>query len=174
MGDKLSTEDLTGRRSDTLEDRARTESDADSAPVRSPLRAEEAPRAANDASTAPRATDGGEAMAPRAADDASTAPRTATDAADDAANEPLLGGEDGTRFERRWHQVQIAFVDEPRAAVEQADELVAELMRHLAETFADERSRLERAWSAGEDVDTEALRVALTRYRSFFQRLLAT
>ena len=65
-------------------------------------------------------------------------------------------------------------MDQPRAAVERADNLVAELMRHLAETFADERHGLEEAWSAGEDVDTENLRVALTRYRSFFQRLLAT
>ena len=68
--------------------------------------------------------------------------------------------------------MQVAFVDEPRTAVEQADNLVAELMRQLAETFADERGRLEAAWTAGEDVDTEQLRVALTRYRSFFQRLL--
>ena len=52
---------------------------------------------------------------------------------------------------------------EPRTAVEQADELVAELMRHLAETFADERSRLESAWSAGEDVDTQVLPLSLTR-----------
>ena len=65
-------------------------------------------------------------------------------------------------------------MDEPRSAVEQADNLVAELMRKLAETFADERGQLEAAWTAGEDVDTEQLRVALTRYRSFFQRLLAT
>jgi hypothetical protein len=166
MGEKLSTEDLTGRRSDTREDdRMQVGSDR-------PMRNDPADeRAADDASLAPREASG--TPEARAADDASIAPQGATEGRE-AANEPLLAGDDGTRFERRWHQVQIAFVDEPRAAVEQADQLVAELMRHLAETFADERSRLETAWSAGEDVDTEALRVALTRYRSFFQRLLAT
>jgi hypothetical protein len=57
--------------------------------------------------------------------------------------------------------------------VEQADQLVAELMRELAESFAQARSSLEAEWDSGEDVSTEELRLALQRYRSFFQRLLA-
>jgi hypothetical protein len=64
-------------------------------------------------------------------------------------------------------------VDEPRHAVEQADSLVAEMMQHLAQLFADERSKLEAQWTRGEDVSTEDLRVALQRYRSFFDRLLS-
>jgi hypothetical protein len=63
-------------------------------------------------------------------------------------------------------------VDEPRRTVEQADELVAEVMKRLAEGFAAERERLEQQWGRGEDVSTEDLRLALQRYRSFFQRLL--
>ncbi len=63
---------------------------------------------------------------------------------------------------------------EPRQTVEQADELVAEVMKRLAEGFATERERLEGQWGRGEDISTEDLRVALQRYRSFFQRLLAT
>jgi hypothetical protein len=65
-------------------------------------------------------------------------------------------------------------VDEPRRTVEQADELVAQVMQRLAESFASERERLEGQWGRGEDVSTEDLRVALQRYRSFFQRLLST
>ena len=111
----------------------------------------------------------------RAAEPEDTARDDATgQRADTGTDEPLLEAGDAQEFETRWHEIQVAFVDEPRAAVERADNLVAELMRHLAETFADERRGLEEAWSAGEDVDTENLRVALTRYRSFFQRLLAT
>jgi len=68
--------------------------------------------------------------------------------------------------------VQTRFVDGPQGAVEEADALVADLMRHLAQSFSDERSNLERQWSAGDDVSTEDLRVAMTRYRSFFDRLL--
>jgi hypothetical protein len=88
--------------------------------------------------------------------------------------EPLLSDEQGDRFEQRWHEIQTSFVDEPREAVEQADTLVAELMQELAAGFSESRSKLEAQWdNEGEDVSTEDLRVALTRYRSFFNRLLS-
>jgi hypothetical protein len=90
------------------------------------------------------------------------------------ATEPLLPPEESDRFEQRWHEIQTSFVDEPRQAVEQADTLVAELMQELASGFSDTRSTLEAQWdNEGEDVSTEDLRVALTRYRSFFNRLLS-
>jgi hypothetical protein len=63
-------------------------------------------------------------------------------------------------------------VDEPRAAVEQADALVGEMMKRLTDVFTQERGRLERQWTRGQEVSTEDLRVALKRYRSFFERLL--
>jgi len=64
------------------------------------------------------------------------------------------------------------FVDEPRRTVEEADKLVAAVMQRLAEGFANERSGLEKQWDSGENVSTEDLRLALQRYRSFFDRLL--
>lgn len=73
----------------------------------------------------------------------------------------------------RWKEIQTAFVDEPRRAVEQADGLVASAMKRLAEVFSEERSGLEKQWDRGDNVSTEDLRVALQRYRSFFDRLLA-
>jgi hypothetical protein len=91
-------------------------------------------------------------------------------AGDDAA--PLLEGAD--EFQTRWEEIQVRFVDEPRGAVEDADALVATVMQRLAEGFASEREGLEAQWGRGEDISTEDLRVALQRYRSFFQRLLAT
>jgi hypothetical protein len=69
--------------------------------------------------------------------------------------------------------VQASFVDEPREAVEQADRLVADLMQRLATEFTQTRTALELQWEHSEDVSTEDLRVAMTRYRSFFGRLLA-
>jgi hypothetical protein len=86
---------------------------------------------------------------------------------------PLFDDADTTRFRDRWHELQTAFVDEPREAVARADELVAELMQQLAKRFNQERSTLEGQWSRGEDVSTEDLRVSLQRYRSFFERLLS-
>jgi hypothetical protein len=73
----------------------------------------------------------------------------------------------------RWMDIQTGFVDEPRQAVQQADGLVAEVMKRLAESFVNERAQLERQWSGGGDVSTEDLRQALRRYRSFFDRLLS-
>ena len=67
----------------------------------------------------------------------------------------------------------MSFLDEPRKAVENADNLVAETMKQLADRFAAERTNLESQWDCGDQVSTEDLRQALQRYRSFFQRLLA-
>jgi hypothetical protein len=85
----------------------------------------------------------------------------------------LLSPDETARFRERWQKIQTGFVDEPRHVVEQADALVAELMQQLAAGFAEAREGLEAQWSSGDEVSTEDLRVALTRYRSFFQRLLA-
>ena len=85
----------------------------------------------------------------------------------------LLSRDDNGEFQRRWETIQTGFVDEPRQTVEQADELVAHVMKRLAEGFATERERLEGQWGRGEDVSTEDLRIALQRYRGFFQRLLS-
>jgi hypothetical protein len=86
---------------------------------------------------------------------------------------PLFPAGEATSFRARWVEAQTSFVDEPRHAVEQADGLVAEMMQRLAQVFADERSKLEEQWSRGDDISTEDLRVALRRYRSFFDRLLS-
>jgi hypothetical protein len=87
--------------------------------------------------------------------------------------EPLMPQDQSERYASRWQEIQTGFVDEPRESVEQADALVADLMQQLASGFSSERKRLEAQWDSGDDVSTEDLRVALTRYRSFFDRLLS-
>ena len=86
---------------------------------------------------------------------------------------PLFPNNELEGLRNRWSEVQTAFVDEPRTAVQQADGLVAAAMKRLAEVFAEERSKLEQQWDRGDNVSTEDLRIALQRYRSFFQRLLS-
>jgi hypothetical protein len=86
---------------------------------------------------------------------------------------PLFAENEATNFRNRWTEIQTAFVDEPRRAVEQGDALVAEVIKRLASSFADERSKLEGQWGRGDNVSTEDLRVALQRYRAFFDRLLS-
>jgi len=90
-----------------------------------------------------------------------------------ARETPLLAGDVVNGLRTRWTDIQAGFVDEPRSAVEQADALVADAIKRLAETFANERNQLERQWDRGGDVSTEDLRQALQRYRSFFSRLLS-
>jgi len=84
----------------------------------------------------------------------------------------LFKDDESGQFRTRWTEVQSAFVDSPRSAVERADSLVAEAMKRLAEMFSDERKKLEGQWDRGDNVTTEDLRVALQRYRAFFDRLL--
>jgi hypothetical protein len=86
---------------------------------------------------------------------------------------PLFAEPEVGDYRSRWISIQTAFVDEPRQAVEDADTLVASLMKKLAEGFAKERERLEGQWDRRDNVSTEDLRVALQRYRSFFDRLIA-
>jgi len=85
----------------------------------------------------------------------------------------LFHDDEGRGYRTRWDAIQTGFVDQPRAAVEQADAMVGEMLKRLTDTFSAERARLESQWSRGQEVSTEDLRLALKRYRSFFERLLS-
>ena len=103
----------------------------------------------------------------------STADFVATPGAQAEGPQPLLPADFTSDLKGKWDHIHTGFVDEPRAAVKEADELVATAMKRIAETFANERNNLEQAWDRGSDVSTEDLRIALQKYRSFFQRLLS-
>ena len=93
-------------------------------------------------------------------------------AAENVERTMLFRDEESRQFRARWTDIQGAFVDSPRSAVERADALVAETMKRMAEMFSEERHKLEGQWDRGDNVTTEDLRVALQRYRAFFDRLL--
>ena len=121
----------------------------------------------------PDAADSGEGREDLSHSSAATQ-RSNTTAADARSHEPLLPSEQSERFTTRWQEIQAGFVDEPQQSVEQADALVADLMQRLAAIFSQEREQLEAQWAQGGDASTEDLRIALQRYRSFFDRLLVT
>ena len=98
---------------------------------------------------------------------------SAIDIQPEEASAPLFEQSALQDFRSRWGAIQTGFVDNPGGAVMQADELVAAVMKRLAEVFADERANLEQEWAKRNDVSTEDLRVAIRRYRSFFDRLLS-
>ena len=84
-----------------------------------------------------------------------------------------LFADDPSGLRSRWDDVQAAFVDDPKGCVQKADKLVVEVVEQLTNGFSEARSRLETQWSRGEEASTEDLRLALKRYREFFQRLLS-
>ena len=86
---------------------------------------------------------------------------------------PLFAPEAAGSFRSRWDAVQIGFVDDPAKAVRDADELVAAVLKSLADSFAAERSRFDQEKAQAGEALTENHRVALRRYRAFFQRLLS-
>ena len=98
---------------------------------------------------------------------------TAGKSSDIDKSTPLFPENEATNFRNRWTEIQAAFVDEPRRAVEQGDALVADVIKRVASSFANERSKLEGQWGRGDNVSTEDLRVSLQRYRAFFDRLLS-
>jgi hypothetical protein len=86
---------------------------------------------------------------------------------------PLFLPDVAKEFRSRWDTVQRGFVDDPRQAVRQGDELVVQVMKSLGETFSHERAALEGQVNQTGNASTETLRIALRRYRSFFERLLS-
>jgi hypothetical protein len=68
----------------------------------------------------------------------------------------------------RWKTIQASFVDEPRKAVQEADQLVKSAIQQLEEVFREQGSQMEHMWSGGKDVATGDLRVSFQRYRTFF------
>jgi len=91
----------------------------------------------------------------------------------DAERTPVMADDAAAEYRARWQETQANFVDDPRSAVTAADALVAEVMKRVAEEFANERNGLERQWNEGGEASTEDLRLAFQRYRSFFSRLLS-
>jgi hypothetical protein len=89
------------------------------------------------------------------------------------------------RFEQRWREVQLRFVDEPGDSVREADALVAEVLRERGYP-ADREERMamlsadhpevvasyRTAQGAGADAGVEPLRVAFVHYREVFERLV--
>jgi hypothetical protein len=112
----------------------------------------------------------------QAQDDAARRPGAMPEGIRDGAVEQLaaLFDDDTARdFRARWNDVQIGFVDDPKQSVQRADELVAQVMKSLAESFARQRADIEADVGQGTQASTENLRMALRSYRSFFERLLA-
>jgi hypothetical protein len=84
----------------------------------------------------------------------------------------LIARDHAETYNSRWNQLKSEFVDDPRSAVRGANQLVGEVLDELEELFRGQRADLEHGLDS-EQASTEDLRLALGRYRSFFDRLLS-
>jgi len=103
-----------------------------------------------------------------------------------------LTPEEASRFSAAWQQVQAQFVDDPKAAITEADRLVGDVMTARGYPVADFDQRVEDIsvdhpdvvmnYRAARDIaleherghaSTEDLRQAMVHYRSLFRDLLA-
>jgi hypothetical protein len=127
--------------------------------------------------TARRAETGNDREAAEGVRRSDTAGQTETGAdrqADDGERQrtTLIEPERAERYNGRWNELKSEFVDDPRRAVRGANQLVGEVLDELEELFRGQRADLEQGLDS-EQTTTEDLRVALGRYRSFFDRLLS-
>jgi hypothetical protein len=84
----------------------------------------------------------------------------------------VWSAESADALRAEWHEVKAQFVDEPTEALDHAQSLVAHAVQQLAETLLAEQVELDPRREE-EAPDTEAMRVAMRRYRDFLDRILA-
>lgn len=87
---------------------------------------------------------------------------------------PILSTDQLASLRRRWGAVQAGFVDDPRRAVEVADDIVAEAVGALQAAIDDRRREVAEPWREDADASTDALLVAFQSYRSVFERVLSS
>lgn len=85
-----------------------------------------------------------------------------------AAEAPLFADSEAHGLRDRWRDVQLRFVDDPRAAAGDARHLLDEAVDALSRSL---RTRTGELGSADTD-DTEQLRILIRRYRDFLDRVL--
>jgi hypothetical protein len=72
----------------------------------------------------------------------------------------------------QWRDLQVQFIDDPDAAVRGARDLITDTVRTLSDRLLAERDTFD-PHQGTDRPDTEAMRVAMRRYREFLDRVLA-
>jgi hypothetical protein len=87
----------------------------------------------------------------------------------ESVTESHLGGTTASAVEP-WNEIQAMFVDDPRASMERADGLLDDRVEALIQSVRERQRSMRSAWRA-DDAGTEELRIALQRYRQFWNSL---
>jgi hypothetical protein len=96
------------------------------------------------------------------------------------ARDRLFPHDHSDKLGARLQHAVAGFVDGPRAAVEEADQVLEEIAARFTEAVAERRRTLRHSWQSVEggesrsvsSADTEQLRLALKDYRELAERLL--
>jgi len=83
----------------------------------------------------------------------------------------LMSADAAQGFRDRWRDVQLRFVDDPRAAAGEAQSLAEEAVDAMVSALTNHKNEL-GSWQSAEAGDTEQLRVVVRRYRDLIDRLL--
>jgi hypothetical protein len=85
---------------------------------------------------------------------------------------PVLAPEASLDFRERWHGIQAEFIDDPRRAVQEADQLVADVARAFASSVEERRRGLTSRWENDGRGETEELRLTMRQYRALVDHIL--
>lgn len=98
------------------------------------------------------------------------------------ASATLLPRDECDKLEQHLQNAVVGFVDRPRAAVEEADRVLEEILARFTDEMSRRRRTLRLSWQGGDgtdpdqpgtaSTDTEQLRLALRDYRELADQLL--
>lgn len=83
----------------------------------------------------------------------------------------LLVDADRTELHDRWRRIEERFVDDPMAAVREADHLVEQAIDRIRSTLDARRGSMRDRWGGLDDATTEQLREILQHYERLFLQL---
>jgi hypothetical protein len=81
---------------------------------------------------------------------------------------------DTTDLRSQWQQIQFMFVDDPRASVTEAADVIEQVAARLQAAIQERQHALRGRWDGGANADTEALRETLRMYRAFLYQLIGS
>ena len=81
---------------------------------------------------------------------------------------------DTTDLRSQWQQIQFMFVDDPRASVTEAADVIEQVAAKLQAAIQERQRALRGRWDGGGNADTEALRETLRMYRAFLYQLIGS
>jgi hypothetical protein len=93
-----------------------------------------------------------------------TEPRTST-------SPRLLVDDDREDLYRRWLAIEERFVDDPAAAVRDADGLITQAIDRIRATLDTRRAAMREQWDTTGNATTEQLRTLLNNYERLFGQL---